>query len=115
MNIQTRAASSFDLYDFVLRSPPNITILEFFKVFLILACLFCVSACTNGFENCFFSLKSSLPNVGMSFYFVFCWGGGLKLSLNVSMEFHVNFKNHLFWGYNIGLERKDEPKCHISS
>lgn len=117
MNIQARAASSFDLYDFVLRSPPNITILESFKVFLILACLFCVSA-FEWFWKLFVFIKVFLAQRGYEFLFcVLLRGGGgeLKLSLNVSVEFHVNFKNHLFWGYNIGLERKYEPQCHISS
>lgn len=110
MNIQTRAASSFDSYDFVLRSPPNITILEFFKVFLILACLFCVSA-FEWFWKLFVFFKVFIAQRGYEFLFcVLLVGGGY-----VSMEFHVNFKNHLFWGYNIGLERKYEPQCHISS
>lgn len=55
-----------------------------------------------------------LAQRGYEFLFCVLLERGVKLSLNVSVEFHVNFKNHLFWGYNIGFERKDEPQCHIS-
>lgn len=115
MNIQTRAASSFDRFIWFCSSIT--TEHYYFRVFQSVLDFSLSVLCFSMHEwfwKLFLFIKVFLAKRGYEFLFCVLLGGGLKLSLNVSMEFHVNFKNHLFWEYDIGLERKDEPQCHIS-